>query len=279
MNIPSWLRASALILVNIAGVLGIVGTGTNTTTTNVSPNVITMSYIFTKVINPENCNDWTTSWQFPQDWWNSIVPTHPPRVAGDGEVGFEIQFANNSDSSCSQARLDLYRAGASYSLSGLSGPITKATLSLSSVVLPSGITSVGLCVPMTGGGGALQIVRAPVTLPAAPSGFAYLGSGPAPPPFPAGATIVNFPIPWVPGTLTNSAVGGASTLTTTAASGSGGATFTVDVTPWVSGAIAQGRPTIEFMISGSDESPFTVPPPAALDCKTTYAISALSVTH
>ncbi len=252
----------------------------NPITSDLQPSVITIAKIQSGGILPENCNDWTSPWLAPQDWWNSLHVGQSPKALNQAAVGFELKFDTHGN--CSKFRQDLYRAGFSYDLSGsasLKGLVSKATLTFSSVILPSGASTTGLCQPMTGGGGSLLIVRTlnGARLPPSVAAFAYLGSGPSATPFPDSAAIFGMTFPWVPGQI----VAGVQTGITvnTQPSGTGGATFTVDVTSYLNGALNQGAGSLSFMLSGSDEASTAVFPPGPLDCKTSYQFGPLAIVH
>ena len=57
------------------------------------------------------------------------------------------------------------------------------------------------------------------------------------------------------------------------------ASFTIEVTPYVVGAIDRGDGSISFMLGGTNEAPFTVFPAGPIDCKTWYHIGALVIEH
>jgi hypothetical protein len=273
---------SLAFVLSVAGCTGCNGSGGVTPiTTNVAPTVSTMAYIQTKVIDPENCNDWLSpSWKTPQEQWNARTPGQKPNAVGEGIVGFETLFDTSSDGQCHKARQDLYRLGFNYdltSLQNLKGLVSKAELSFSTVVLPSGVSTTGLCQPVTAGGGSLKLVRPPATLPAAPSGFSDLGSGPAPAPFPADAQVFGMLFPYIPGQITQGVQTGVTVTTTP--TGTGGASFTVDVTSYLNGALNRGDTMFAFMISGSSEGALTVVPPGPTDCKTVYVANNLVITH
>ena len=90
--------------------------------------------------------------------------------------------------------------------------------------------------------------------------------------FPAGQKYVAFTMPWVAGQI--------GTNASTLASGTGGASFTVDVTGRVQAALAANAPVIQFMLSASDEAfPRTITPPASIDCKTLVDVQSMTVTY
>src|SRR5947209_15616325 len=132
------LRAYPLVTIalSLAWMFGLTGCPqkVNLITTAVTPTVVTMGAIHSGGINPENCNDWTSpSWQTPQQWWNSLLPTKPPKVVGEGVVGSNILFDISSDGSCTKFRQDIYRPGFTYSLAGLSfkGLVQSANITFS----------------------------------------------------------------------------------------------------------------------------------------------------
>lgn len=199
---------------------------------------------------------------------------------GQAVVGFEIQFDTRPGGDCSKFRQDLYRPGFAYDISqlqSLKGLVTKAELSFSSFVLPSGMSPTGFCQPITGGGGSLLILRPGESFPAAPSGFAYLGSGPVAQPFPASGKLFGMTFPWGPGPITAGVQTGVTV--TTLATGLGGASFTVDITSYLNGALSRGDGSLGFMLSGSDEATPTVFPAGPINCKTVYRIGNLVIEH
>src|SRR5437868_726832 len=115
------VRNLAVAALSAAGLVSIVvsgGGGGNPITATLTPMAITMARENSYALLPENCNDnWDPGWLSPQQWWNSIVPTHSPKVVGDAVVGFEILRSTNAGGSCSKMRQDLYRAGFTYDLS------------------------------------------------------------------------------------------------------------------------------------------------------------------
>jgi hypothetical protein len=248
-------------------------TSINPIETKLGPNVITLAMSQTKVIDPENCNDWTSpSWQKPDDWWNSLNASQKPRFGNYAIAGFDLLHDTNAN--CSKARQDLYRAGISFDLSqsqNLRGLVTKATMNFSSDVLPSGVKPNSLCQAVTGGGGSLIVLAPSAIMPTAFQRFAYLGSFAAAAPFPTGSRIFAIPQPWIAGNIGNKA--------STSPTGSGTATFTVDVTDLVNSALNWQAPTLAFMLGGSDETALTVVPPAAQDCKTIYNFGELVIQH
>ncbi len=262
-------------------VFGLTGCPPKTLTTAVTPAVVTMGEIHSEGINPENCNDWTSpSWSTPQQWWNSLQPTQLPKVVGNGVVGSNILFDTRPGGPCTKFRQDLYRPGVTYSLAGLNlkGLVQSATLTFSAVVLPSGVSTTGLCQPVTGGGGSLLIVRPPAAVPAGASAFADLGGpGPLATPFPASGTVFGMTFPWIPGPITAGVQTGVTV--STQASGTGTASFTVDVTSYINGSFNRGDSSIAFMLSGSDENAPAVFPPGALDCRTVYSFGNLTIVH
>jgi hypothetical protein len=274
---------SCVASVFVVGVIGLTGCNGNpapsTLTTSVTPMVITLAKSQSFGILPENCNDWLSpSWVTPQNWWNSLRPNQSPHAVGEAAVGFEIQF--DTSGNCSKYRQNLYRAGFAYDLSqqtGLKNLVTKAELSFFSAILPAGVSPTGLCQPVTAGGGSLMILHTNATLPAAPSAFADLGAGPSAQAFPASGRVFGMTFPWISGQITSGVQTGVTV--TTVATGMGGASFTVDVTSYVNGALNRGDASIAFMLSGSDETVPTVFPAGAIDCKTSYKVGNLVIEH
>jgi hypothetical protein len=269
-------------IMSIAGCNGNQGRVTPITTA-VTPAVMTMGKVQSDGTLPENsCNNLLANAPTPLDWWNGLRPGQPPKAAGEGAVGFEIEFATTGTGTgtCSQYRQQLYRTGFSYDLSqlqNLKGLVTKAQLSFSSFILPSGVSTIGLCQPVTGGGGSLLILGQGASLPSAVGGFADLGGGVTGLPFPASGRVFGMTFPWVPGTITSGLASGVTV--TTLASGLGGAGFSVDVTSFLNGALNRGAASLAFMISGSDESTPTVFPAGPTDCKTVYKVDNLMIEH
>ena len=109
-------------------------------------------------------------------------------------------------------------------------------------------------------------LAASTTLP--PSTFTQLPAGTQ---FPAGGVIFSVPQPPQPGQI-------ASGVVLSDAVGQL-ALLTVDVTPPVDQALTAGVARIFFAISGSDEAARTVQPPAECDCRTTYRVNELVITH
>ena len=82
--------------------------------------------------------------------------------------------------------------------------------------------------------------------------------------------------PWAPGPITQ----GVQTGVTVSTQPSGtGATFTVDITSYLNGALNRGDGSMSFMLSGSDEATPSVFPAGALDCKTVYKFGNLTIVH
>jgi hypothetical protein len=83
--------------------------------------------------------------------------------------------------------------------------------------------------------------------------------------------------PWAPGQITQGVQTGV--MVNTQPSGTGGASFTVDVTSYLNGALNRGDTSMSFMLSGSDEAPVAVFPAGAIDCKTVYRFGNLTIEH
>jgi hypothetical protein len=194
-------------------------------------------------------------------------------------VGFEIWRNGADGGACTEHKEIAYRGVFQYDLASVAPvkeTVTAAKITLLSKVLPSGVTpsASNLCDPSAGGLGSLFEVAPPVPMS---SNLQVLTASIGPggtvtsSPFPAGARVVGFPIPWQPGTFGPA---------TTTPSGAGGAVFTVDVTPRVKAALAEGRPAIQFMLSSSDEAfPRPIPPPSSIDCRTLYEVRNLEITY
>jgi hypothetical protein len=208
--------------------------------------------------------------------WNAEPPSNKSLLA----VGFEVWRNTADQGACTEHRETAYRGIIQYDLTNVipvKDTLGTAQLSFSSKILPSGVTpsASNLCDPHQGGLGSLFEVNAPLQ-PLASNMIMLQGiiaSAPGTPAtFPAGTRLVAFPIPWVAGPIGNNA--------STAASGTGGASFTVDVTSRVQNALAAGKTEIQFMLSGSDEAfPRPIPPPSSIDCRTLYQVNALDVAY
>lgn len=242
--------------------------------TKVTPTVITIAKIGWKGIRPQNVNDWLSpTWPEIEDWWRSLPTTQPPREGLEAVVGWEILYDTRGTDD--KFRQDLYRAGFSYDLStrqNLKGMVTKATMTFSCYVLPSGVAPNTLCQPMTGAGGSLLVLAPAATLPVAPLDLAYLGSMNGAAPYPSASRLFSIPQgPYISGTIAPGV--------TTSPTGQGTASFTVDVTAHVNAALERGALQLSFMLSGADEAM-----PAAFlstpkDCKTIYKFGELVIQH
>lgn len=202
----------------------------------------------------------------PQTWWNSLRPGQSPKAVGEGAVGFNLWV--NPTGTCQGFRQDLYRTLFSYDLqssTALKGLITKATLTVNAKILPQTRPN-SLCEAFTAGGGGM--VRLPATTVLPSSGFAELAPTLA---FPAGPVIFSFPQPWLAGQI--------ATGVTSFDGGGQRASFSVDVTSIVDQALTSGSNRIVFAISGSDEATRSVRPPSNFDCRTTYSVTALVISH
>lgn len=239
----------------------------NLLTQSVDARVVTVARTQGRVDVSNNCNPATPlAPPAPATWWNGLPVAQPPKVAGQGVVGFDL-WRNTTDG-CQEFRQDLYRTEFAYPLASLlsiRNLITKAELTFSVAVLPA-VRPGSLCQAMTGAGGSLLLLPPTTVLP--PSAFTAL---PPPQQFPAGGRVFAMTFPWVPGALP----GGANTT----AAGGNRAAFTVDVTSQLNAALAGGDAALSYAISGSDEALPTVSPPGAFDCRTFYQIGQLVVTH
>lgn len=220
----------------------------------------------------------------PQTWFNLLPPVNRTFPF----VGY--QFWRNTSGTCRSSRRDSYRALATFnmaSVSQLRGLVTKAELIVVTRALPSGVGAEPSCVAMIGGAeslarfgpnvgalpvsGAGMITVIPPSLPGPPTGNLriLLPSGP----FPSGNTVFTMTRPWTAG-----AIAGATSTTTTLASGTGGATFSVDVTNAAVSALNGGMPTLSWMLTGAVEGPFVSPTMLNVDCRTSYGFD-LRLTH
>jgi len=207
-----------------------------------------------------------------QAFWDGLSPERKRNPM----VGFET-WRNTTDG-CLESKLYVYRALVTFntaSVSNLKGLITKAELHVMTFTLPSGVGgSNPACVAMTGGAGTLERFGPNVSLPPV-SGTGTLHKLAAQDPFPTGNTVFTFPRPWASGT-----VAGAADPTTTLASGTGGAVFTVNVTGQVNAALNGSFSGMSWMLTSAFEGPLPGPvaPAAAIDCKTAYSFK-LTLTH
>lgn len=205
-------------------------------------------------------------------FWNAQPPTNRLFPI----AGFEI-WRNTTDG-CTTTRLDTYRAVTTFnmaSVSNLKGLVTHADLIVSPRALSAGVGAHPACIAFTGGAGTLQRFG-PATAGNVPQ-FSAAGSLiqlPPPSSFPVATnTVFTFPIPWSSGTLA-----GASNPTSTLASGTGGATFTVDVTGSVTAAVNGGTTAMSWMVTSAFEGPLAAPSATSVDCKTPYDLR-LNITH
>lgn len=239
----------------------------NVLTERVDPGVVTLARTQGRIDVSNTCTPPTPpAPPAPERWWDGLPPAQPPKVAGQGVVGFEL-WRNTTDG-CLTFRQDLYRTGFAYALAPLQplrDLITKAELTFYVAVLPAPRPG-SFCQAMTGAGGSLLLLRQGSSLPA--GAFAAL---PPQQPFPDGGQVFAMTFPWVPGALP----GGAST----SAAGGNRASFTVDVLDRLKAALARGDSTLGFVLSGADETLPAVSPPAGFDCRTYYQIGQLVVIH
>jgi hypothetical protein len=199
----------------------------------------------------------------------------PPNNRTFPFVGFET-WRNTTDG-CLESRLDVYRALVTFnvaSVSNLKGLVQKAELIVSTRALPPGVGGNAGCIAFTGGAGSLQRFgpAAAGTLPPV-SGAGSLDRLQPAEAFPSGQTVFTFPSPWAAGT-----VAGAADPTTTIASGTGGAAFSVDVTSQVNAALNGGSSGMSWMLTSAFEGPLPSPVTTPVDCKTSYSFQ-LSLTH
>jgi hypothetical protein len=205
-----------------------------------------------------------------QTWWSNQSPTN--RLFPF--VGFEIW--RNTFDGCTSTRLDVYRALVTFNMAGVSqlkGLVKSATLAVNTRALPASTAADPRCIRFTGGAGTLDRFGPTVTgLPVSANGR-ILQLQPADP-FPAGTnTVFTFPSPWASGP-----VPGASNPTSTLASGTGGATFSVDVTNQIIAALNGGFPEMSWMLTSGFEGPLPGISATSVDCKTSYSF-ALSIEH
>jgi hypothetical protein len=235
--------------------------------TTLNPTVRTLAIRQGLVDNNNNCSVATPpSPPAPDVWFNSLPVTAPEKAVSQGVVGFNVW--RNTFDGCLESRQDLYRTRFSYDLTGVSnlkGLVTGAALDISVVIMPVAPSGI-FCQAFSGGGGSLFRLPNNTTLP--PSQFTLL----APPAqFSTTGRIFGMTNPWIAGTIQPGV--------TTQATGLGGASWTVDLTSQVDGAIQQGLPAIFFEISGSDETRITTAPAGSTDCRTVFRVGPLSIKH
>jgi hypothetical protein len=217
-----------------------------------------------------NCSNAVPPAPNPQTWWSNLPPTNKRYPF----VGFEIW--RNTFDGCTTSRLDVYRALVTFNMAGVSqlkGLVKTAWLNVNTRALPASTAADPRCIKFTAGGGSL--VRFGPTVTGLPvSGNGSIQQLQPPDPFPTGTnTVFVFPNPWASG-----AVPGAANPTSTLASGTGGATFTVDVTSQVTAALNGGIPEMSWMLTSDFEGPLMAPEPTSVDCKTSYDLG-LSIEH
>lgn len=235
-------------------------------TTTLNPMVRTLA-ITQGLVDPTNdCSVATPpSPPMPNVWFNSLPISSPQKTVNNGVAGFNVW--RNTHDGCLEARQDLYRTRFSYDMTGVSnlkGLVTGAELSFSVAVMPA--VSGSFCQAMSGGGGSL--FRLPTGTPVPASAFTLL---PPPSQFSTTGRIFGMTFPWVPGTIAPGV--------TTQATGLGGASWTVDLTNQVTGAVSQGLADMTFEISGSDEARLTISPPGSTDCRTVFKVGPLMIKH
>lgn len=255
---------------------------TKTQTTSVGVSVATIVKSYGLLDLEHDCSD--VGGPFAPDiqaWWDGLSPANKKFPF----VGFEAW--RNQASDCTNSRVDVYYALFTFntaSVSNLKGLVTKAELVILTHSLPAafpatpGAISGGMpgCQPFTGGAAALERFgpAAAASLPAV-SGAGELDILQQAP-LPVGNVVFTFPRPWVAGPIS-----GATSPTSTLASGTGGATFTVDVTNAVNAALNSGAAGLSWALSSSFVGPIDRPVPThvgPLDCKTSYEMK-LNITH
>lgn len=249
-----------------AGSLACPGNPPTPLTTTLNPAVRTLAIRQGLVDGTNDCSVATPpAPPSPDVWFNSLPISAPQKTVNNGVVGFNVW--RNTHDGCLETKQDLYRTRFAYDMTGvqnLNGLVTAAQLGFSVAVMPA--PSGSFCQAMTGGGGSL--FRLAVGTPAPSSAFTLLPTGSH---FGTTGRVFGMTFPWVPGTIQPGV--------TTAATGLGGASFTVDVTQQVQGALNQKAGDMTFEISGSDETLPTVSPPGSTDCRTVYRVGPLVITH
>jgi hypothetical protein len=261
-------------------ILSLSGCTDSQQTTSVPVSVATLVKPYGLVDLEHDCSD--VGGPFAPDiqaWWDGLSPTNKQSPF----VGYETW--RNAAFDCTTSRVDDYHGLFTFNLASvanLRGLVVSAELIVSSRAVPApfpsfpGAVSGGIlgCQTFTGGAGALERFgpAAAATLPAA-SGAGVLHILQSDP-IPVGDVVFTFPRPWVAGP-----VAGATSPTSTVASGTGGATFTVDVTNPVSAALSAGAAGLSWALStdfvGPMDRPVGTTPRV---CKTSYDMQ-LSITH
>jgi hypothetical protein len=204
-------------------------------------------------------------------------------------AGWEV-FQPGPTAGCSTIRLDAYRAVVTFNLasvSNLKGLVKTAQLTVTTHAIPAAASmpplssgplgapgSINLfCRPLEGGAGALVRFGPAAAIPSTSSaGDFQLGSNP----FPAGTNVVY----QFPSSAAAGPVAGATDPTTVAPSGSGGSTFTTDVTGAVTAALNANASGLTWMLTSNTEGnlPGKLSTSGDFDCRTSYDFD-LQITH
>lgn len=265
-----WIGLATSALISFA-VVFLAGCPAQTKTTLVGLGVGTLVKTGGVIDTVNTCNPAVPPAPDIQAWWNAL----PPNNRTFPFVGFEL-WRNTTDG-CLSSRLDTYRALVTFnmaSVSQLKGLVTKAELIVSTRALPAGVGAHASCIAMTGGARSLERFgpAAAGTLPAVAGAGTLVRLQPNEA-FPSGNTVFAFPSPWTVGS-----VAGAASPTTTTASGTGGASFLVDVTNQVNAALNGGVAGMSWMLTSALEGPLAASVPGSVDCKTSYSFQ-LRLTH
>ena len=192
----------------------------------------------------------------------------PPAGVARGIAGFQLW--RNTFSNCQTGRQDIYRTVWEYNLANLAslkGLVTDATMNFSVFILPAAVGAHPMCRTMSGGGERLERIQdAAYTVP--PGVFTSLAIAD---PFPGGSTIFTMQPVWSAGQITPQV--------STIAGGGNRASYTVNVKDLISNSINLGRPNIAFVLVGSLDAQMNSSPTTNDDCRTTYQVSPLSITH
>jgi hypothetical protein len=250
-------------------------------TTSVGKSVTTLQ----KTFGVAGCGA-STGPSDPQAWWDGLPPeNHRYPFAG-------WETSRGVSQGCLQTRVDVYRAAFTFNLASvaaLKGLVQRAELVVSTRALPpaarpGGVVTAGpfgdpssvtlFCPQKVGGAGSL--VRfgpaAPVPVTAGTGSLQLLGSDPLP-----GGTSTVYTLP---PSFTVGPIAGATSPTTVAPDGLGGATIVTDVTGQVTAALNADMPGLSWMLTSNFEGelPGQLPVQGVLDCRTSYAVD-LRVTH
>jgi len=268
-------RAPAVLSLTLLGLGLLTACPVKEKTMTVPATLMNMAQVSGGVDDQNSCAPPAPPVPMPMAWFNGL-PVAEQQLA---VVGFQVWRNTANNGACMEHKDIAYRGLFQYDLSTVAPlkTVTKASITFVTKIMPPDVTpnASNLCSPNSGGLGSLWEVTP--TVPFTP-GMTVLGPVFTPgnntlgaTAFPAGQKYVAFTVPWIAGQI--------GTNASTLASGTGGASFTVDVTGRVQAALTANAPVIQFMLSATDEAfPRTVPPPASIDCRTLVEIQSMTVT-